>query len=42
MEKILVESELSVDWLESQLHMIEQMGIELYLLAQMGEPAAEG
>jgi len=42
MEKILVESEQSVDWLEAQLHLIEQMGIELYLSAQMGEPAAEG
>ena len=40
MERIVVESEESVDWLESQLHMIETMGIQLYLSGQVGEPAA--
>ncbi len=37
MEKILVESEESVDWLEAQLHRIEKVGIENYLAMQMGE-----
>ena len=41
MERIVVESEESVDWLESQLHMIETMGIQLYLSGQVGEASAE-
>lgn len=36
-EKIIVESEESVDWLEAQLHLIETVGIENYLAQQMGE-----
>lgn len=42
MERITVESEESVDWLEAQLHLIETIGLQLYLAGQVGEsPAAE-
>ena len=37
LEKILVESEEHVDWLEAQLDLIEKMGIENYLVTQVGE-----
>ncbi|MBQ16121.1 MAG: bacterioferritin [Planctomycetaceae bacterium] len=37
MEKLLVESEGHVDWLESQLELIETMGLENYLVTQVGE-----
>ena len=37
LEKILVESEEHVDWLESQLDLIEKLGIENYLVTQVGE-----
>ena len=36
-EKILVDEEHHVDWLEAQLGMIEEMGIGVYLSQQMGE-----
>ena len=36
-ERILVESEEHVDWLESQLDLIEKVGIENYLITQVGE-----
>lgn len=39
-EKILVESEEHVDWLESQLELIEKVGIENYLITQIGEEPA--
>ena len=39
MERIVVESEESVDWLESQMHMIQTLGIQLYLSGQVGESA---
>ena len=39
MERIVVESEESVDWLEAQLHMIATLGIQLYLSGQVGESA---
>jgi len=35
-EKILVESEGHVDWLESQIELIDKIGIENYLTSQMG------
>lgn len=38
-ETILVESEEHVDWIESQLELIEKMGIENYLVTQVGEDA---
>ena len=41
MERIVVESEESVDWLETQLHLIETTGLELYLAGQVGESAGE-
>jgi len=37
MEEILVDSEEHVDWLEAQLELIEKMGIENYLVTQVGE-----
>ena len=40
MQKILVESEEHVDWLESQLGVIKDIGIERYLAEQMGEDPA--
>jgi len=40
MEKLLVESEEHVDWLESQLDLIDKMGIENYLVTQVGEEEA--
>jgi bacterioferritin len=40
MRKILVESEEHVDWLESQLGVIKDIGIERYLAEQIGEDPA--
>ncbi|MDA0835010.1 MAG: bacterioferritin [Planctomycetota bacterium] len=37
---ILVESEEHVDWLESQLDLIDKMGIENYMVTQVGEEDA--
>lgn len=39
---ILVESEEHVDWLESQLDLIDNMGIQNYLVTQVGEDAEGG
>ncbi|QDU79329.1 Bacterioferritin [Polystyrenella longa] len=39
MEKILVESEESVDWLETQLSLLKEVGTQNYLAMQMGETA---
>ncbi|MBI4376277.1 MAG: bacterioferritin [Elusimicrobia bacterium] len=36
LEGILRESEEHVDWLESQLHLIKELGLENYLTEQMG------
>jgi len=36
LEKILVDEEEHVDWLEAQLGQIEQMGLENYLAQQLG------
>jgi bacterioferritin len=41
-EPILSESEEHVDWLETQLHLIDTIGIENYLSEQMGEDEEEG
>ena len=38
MEKMVVESEESIDWAEAQLDLIKFMGIENYLAQQVGEP----
>lgn len=37
MEPILVESEEHVDWLETQLDLIDKMGIENYMVTQVGD-----
>ena len=37
LETILTESEEHVDWLEQQLHLIAQVGLPIYLQAQMGQ-----
>lgn len=37
LEKILVESEEHVDWLETQLGLIDAVGLENYLTEQIGE-----
>jgi len=36
-EPILLESEDHVDWLESQLDLIDKMGLENYMVTQVGE-----
>ncbi|MEZ5400258.1 MAG: bacterioferritin [Bryobacteraceae bacterium] len=40
-EKILVDEEEHVDWLEAQLHMIKEVGIENYLATQIHTDAAK-
>ena len=42
LERILVESEEHVDWLETQIDLIKRLGLENYLLTQVGEEAANG
>ena len=37
MEQIIRESEDSIDWLEAQLDLINKMGIQNYLVTQVGE-----
>ena len=37
LEKILVDEEHHIDWLEAQLHAIEEMGIQNYLTQQLGD-----
>ena len=39
MERMVVESEESIDWAESQFDLIRMIGIEKYLAQQMGESA---
>jgi bacterioferritin len=39
LESILVESEEHVDWLETQLSLINDVGLQLYLQHQIGEEA---
>lgn len=41
MERMVVESEHSVDWAETQLDLIERVGLERYLAQQIGETRAE-
>jgi bacterioferritin len=41
-EKILVESEEHVDWLETQLDVIQTIGLERYLAEQLGEDEEAG
>ena len=42
MNAILVESEEHVDWLETQLGLIETVGLENYLTEQMASEEEEG
>ena len=39
LEHILVETEQHVEWLESQLHVIDEVGLDNYLADQIGEEA---
>jgi bacterioferritin len=41
-QKILVDEEGHVDWLEAQLGMIQQMGLGVYLSQQMGSTGGGG
>lgn len=40
MERILLESEEHVDWLETQIGLIKEIGLQLYLTSQLGEEPA--
>ncbi len=42
LEKILVESEEHVDWLDTQLDLISKMGMPNYMVTQVGEEDAAG
>ena len=42
MEQIIRESEDSIDWLEAQLDLIAKMGIQNYMVTQVGEDEGEG
>lgn len=42
MEHILVETEEHVDWLEAQLDLIEKLGLENYLITQVGDGESGG
>ncbi len=42
LEKILQDEESHVDFLETQLGLIKDLGLENYLIEQMGEPEEEG
>ena len=41
MERMVVESEESVDWAEAQLDLIKMVGLENYLTQQIGEAKQE-
>jgi bacterioferritin len=41
-EKILVESEEHVDWLETQIDLISRLGLQNYLITQVGEEEGAG
>lgn len=41
LEHILAESEDQIEWLEAQLNIIHEVGIENYLSEQIGEPSAK-
>ena len=40
-EHILVETEQHVEWLESQLHVIDEVGLDNYLADQIGEESVD-
>jgi bacterioferritin len=41
LKSILLEEEHHIDWLEAQLHAIEEMGVKNYLTQWMGSPSDE-
>lgn len=41
LKSILVDEEHHIDWLEAQIHALEEMGIQNYLTQQMGKAGAE-
>jgi bacterioferritin len=41
LEQILIDEEHHIDWLEGQLHAIQEMGIKNYLAQQLGEKKKE-
>ena len=41
LEHILTESEDQIEWLEAQLHLVKEVGMENYLAEQIGEPSAK-
>ena len=41
LKQILMDEEHHVDWLEGQLHVIKEMGIQNYLAQQLGDKKAE-
>jgi bacterioferritin len=42
MERMVVESEDSIDWAEAQLDLIKMTGLENYLAQKIGDPPAQG
>jgi bacterioferritin len=38
-EKILIDEERHIDWLEAQLHLIKEVGLDNYLAQQLHEKA---
>jgi bacterioferritin len=42
LDSILTDSEEHVDWLETQLYLIEEVGLQNYLAEQMGSEKTEG
>jgi bacterioferritin len=42
MEQIIRESEDSIDWLEAQLDLIAKMGVQNYMVTQVGEDSPSG
>ena len=41
MERMVVESETSIDWAETQLDLIERIGLERYLAQHIGEGGSD-
>lgn len=41
MERMVVESEHSIDWAETQLDLVERIGIDHYLAQQLGEEGGD-
>jgi bacterioferritin len=41
LKSLLLDEEHHIDWLEAQIHALEEMGIQNYLTQQMGKAGAE-